>query len=151
MKRGFTLIEIILVIAIASVIASITVSAFSRFNRAIAIRKDAEKIVSILNKARSNTIAARSGSQYGVHFESGRVVMFVGNIYSALAPTNEPLKFQSPVSASTISLAGGGSDVVFERLTGITSNFGFVILSLTGEPLVTRRVNISSNGLVDIQ
>ena len=48
MKKGFTLIEVVLVSAIILIIGTIIIGAFSGFNKSVALTKDAEKIVSLL-------------------------------------------------------------------------------------------------------
>ncbi len=151
MTRGFTLIELVLVGAIILIIASLSVGAFSQFNKRISLEKDAEKVTSLIHKAESNTLAGRLGLQYGVHFESKKAVMFAGDVYVSAAATNETVVFSPLVTASSISLLGGGSDIVFKRLIGSTDQSGFVNLSIVGTPAVTRRINISANGVVNIQ
>ena len=148
---GFTLVEIILVLAITFIVATIIVVSFSRFSRGIAIGNDVQNVVSFLEKARSNTVASRNGLRYGVHFESGKAVLFSGDTYIPNSPLNEAILLSPNVSLSVISFASGGNDLVFNRLTGETDQFGYVALSVVGGSSDSRQINISSTGVVNIQ
>ncbi|MDO8493031.1 MAG: type II secretion system protein [bacterium] len=149
-KKGFTLLEIILVLAIVLVIATVIVKSYSLFNSRVKVQGDAGKIASLLYKAKSDTISGRGGLQYGVHFESGKAVLFRGTSYSSGASTNQNLPLSPHVSIFAITLTGGGSEVVFQKLTGVTEQPGSIkIRSDSG--IASSTISISANGLVTIQ
>jgi hypothetical protein len=86
-----------------------------------------------------------------VHFESNKVTLFVGEVYSSGASTNEVLTFNSIVSIPTsggINI-GGGSDVIFKRLTGDTIG-GTIIIQLVSNTAIKKTISISKTGLVSI-
>ncbi|MBI3632753.1 MAG: GspH/FimT family protein [Candidatus Vogelbacteria bacterium] len=147
MKKGFTLIEITIVTALLLIIATIIVTAFSRFNQAIALSKDAEKIVSLLSRARSDTVSSKNDQRYGVHFESTKAILFAGDSYISNVVTNEIVSVGPVASISSITLTGGGDNVFFDRLTGATSEPGTVVISLVGSGATSKQVTISSNGI----
>lgn len=149
MKSGLTFIELIIVIAISLVILTIILGSFSRFNRSVTFDRDAEKILSMLHKARSDTLASKNDVRYGVHFEGTKIVIFSGSVYNPNSPQNEIFYLKSFESISNISV-GGGSDVLFDRITGATSNFGSVTLSVLGGSLPPKIISISANGLSSI-
>ena len=74
---GFTLVEIILVLAITFIVATIIVVSFSRFSRGIAIGNDVQNVVSFLEKARS--IQSLRGMDCGTVFilKAGRPSYFL--------------------------------------------------------------------------
>lgn len=146
MTKGFTILETLMVIAILAVLATFVVMSFKNFNSAQALNKDAGLVVSVLNQARVLTLASRNNYQYGAHIATGQIVLFRGGSYSSSTTTNTTLSFNSGVSAST-SLTGGGSDVIFERLTGKTSDNGTITLSLSGST-TTKSITIFSTGVV---
>lgn len=150
MKKGFTLLEILLVAAIVLIIASIIVRAYSLFNVHISLKGDASKIASMIYRAKSDTIGSRGGLQYGVHFESDRAVLFQGTTYLQGASTNENFILSAHISIGAINLTGGGSNIIFDRLTGVTAESGSITIgSDIGTAVST--INISKNGIVDIQ
>ena len=118
MKKGFSILEVLIVIAVLVVIVVIVVSAFSRFNNNQSLNGAVGEITAVLNEARANTLASYDNIVYGVHFQSDKVVLFKGQNFSSSDPNNEDTVLSSKISISNISLSGGSNDVVFKRLTG---------------------------------
>ncbi|MDQ3076807.1 MAG: prepilin-type N-terminal cleavage/methylation domain-containing protein [bacterium] len=149
-KKGFTLIEILIVVSIIGIISTILMTSFSLFNKSEALDKDTDAVVESLAEARSLTLASQDASQYGVHFDMNKVTIFIGTVYSSSASTNKDILLASTDTILTISLTGGGSDVVFKRLTGETTQNGTVIIS-SPNTSKTRTVTIYKTGVVESQ
>ncbi|MBI3633948.1 MAG: type II secretion system protein [Candidatus Vogelbacteria bacterium] len=147
MEKGFTLVEIIIVVGILLTLATITITALSKFSQFTALSKDTEKIVSLLNRARSDTISSKNDVRYGVHFESTKAVLFAGDSYVSNTMTNEVVTVLPTATIRSVTLNGGGSNVLFDRLTGATSESGNIIISLLGSGANSRQITISSNGV----
>src|SRR3989338_6771694 len=127
--RGFSLVEVIVVLAILAIISAIGVTSLSNLNKSEALTVEAEKVISLITKARSLTLAAKDGSVYGVHFEERKAVLFTGSTYASGASTNQTQLLNDVVKISAVSLAGGGTKVVFKKLTGSTAQFGTVTVA----------------------
>src|SRR5262245_7888733 len=125
-RRGITLTEILLVTAIMLVLLVLTIETFNRLGATRALDTNTQAIVLELEKARSLTLASKNEAQFGVHIASTSVTLFQGSSYSAGASSNVEVFFNPAVSISGAALAGGGSDVVFQRLTGKTANSGTI-------------------------
>ncbi|MHB0978355.1 MAG: pilus assembly FimT family protein [Minisyncoccota bacterium] len=147
--KGFTFIELIVTVAIFSVAVSAILNSFGQLNQNQVINKNTELVATILREARSLTLASRGGNQYGAHLESSQVVLFRGSVYSSSDPDNIYYPLNTLGNISVITLAGGGSDVVFDRLTGDTSQSGTINLSLIADPSSTRTITISGTGLIE--
>lgn len=147
MKKGFSLTEIVIVIAIISMLAALSVVSYSNLNSEQAVQKDAALVLSILNQARSETLSSRNNLQYGVHLASDAVTLFVGDNYSSSTSTNLVYSLNKAVALS-VSLSGGGSDVVFKRLTGETDQSGTVTIALKSSATSTKSLTIYKTGLV---
>jgi Tfp pilus assembly protein FimT len=150
MLRGFTLLEIVIVIAVIIILFLIIFSAFSGFNRNYALDTAAGQVASVLDEARSLTLASKGNTAYGVHFESSQVVLFKGTVYSTSDPNNSVHTLSSLVTISDITLSGGGSDAVFERLTGKLNKSGTVTISLASDPSMTRTITLQATGIIEI-
>jgi type II secretory pathway pseudopilin PulG len=147
--RAFTLVETLVVISIILLVVTITFFSFNDLNNSQAIDKTALATISVLNEARALTLSSREGAQYGVHINSDQVVLFKGNIYNSSDVSNKITLLNPLTLISTINLVGGGSDVIFDRLTGATLQTGTLILSLKSSPSTTRTVTILGTGIVN--
>lgn len=146
-RRGFTLVELVAVLAIAAMLASIIVTSFSKFRSSKVLDTTTENILSVLSMARGDTISAQDGYQYGVHFESSKVVKFRGATYSSGDSVNEIFTLDSAIEVSSIALSGAGADVVFDRLTGKTSQPGTVTVRIKNDTTKTRTITILGTGV----
>ncbi len=145
-RRGFTLLEVIIVIVILAIISGILLQSFQTFNRSQALSRDAENIIAQLELARSNTLAAKNGSQYGVHVTSTSTTLFAGATYVSNAATNQVFVLNNANTAS-YSLTGGGADILFNRLIGDTDQNGTITLTSTATGR-TLTVTIYKTGLI---
>jgi len=149
-SRGVTLVELLLVVFVAVILLTVIITPLSNFRDNKFLISAAEEVYSVLNEARSSTLTSKEDSQYGVHFESDKVVLFSGASYIANDDNNEETQVRNSVIVSSISLNGGGSDVLFQRLNGKTDNFGNITLQLIRNASSTRTINIEKTGVVTL-
>ena len=116
-KRGFTLVEILVVVAILTVIISFgMVTDFSSFT-SNTFQSEESKIISILERARSQAMGNMFDTAHGVCYISPNYIIF-RNTCVAGVPTNEL------ISANTNIAENSGTifpTLVFDRLTGNTT------------------------------
>ena len=141
------MIEILVTFAIIAVIATLGVAHIGTLNERKALSLEAEKALSLLGRARGETLAGKSGLAYGVHFEETKAVLFRGAAYSAGAPGNEEQILHSAVKVAAVALAGGGSEVKFKKLTGATAESGTVTLALVSNGSSTVVITVAATGL----
>lgn len=151
LQKGFTLIEIIIVIVILVGISILIFASFSRFNSTQTLNGTTQTVLSILDEARALTLASKNNLSYGVHFESSKVVLFDGTTYSASDPDNDVTTLNNRVTISDISLSGGVQDVLFDKLTGKTSQNGMVTITLISYASRFKTINIGTTGVSEIQ
>lgn len=149
-RAGFTLIELLIVVVIIAAVTTIVLGALARFNRTQALIAAAEGSVALLSEARTLTLASKNANVYGVHFATSSVTRFTGSLYSEGASDNEVYMLPASVEITDIKL-GGGSDVVFERLTGKADTAGTVTFTLTADATKTRVVTINIAGIVEVE
>ncbi len=151
LSKGFSLVEIIITLGILAIVSAIVLSSLSSNAGREALAKNTDASASVLTEARSLTISSKNASNYGVHLASTGPTLFTGTTYTAGAPSNRPLTLNARVSITNISLAGGGSDVVFSKLTGSTSQNGTFRVTLIADSSVYKTVTIYRTGLVEGQ
>ena len=78
------------------------------------------------------------------------MVLFRGAIYDSLDANNEAVALDSALEIypTPPSLTGGGSDVIFDRLTGKTNQDGTVIIRVKSDTSKTRTITINATGVV---
>lgn len=150
MNKGISLIEIIIVISIIAILVAIVIPNFSQFKKQQSLQTTKEDIISLLNEARNSTISSKNSTTYGIHFQSDKAILFAGTTF-AESPNNKEIDFGSYVEIPTsggINLNGGGSDVVFNRITGDTLNNGTIVIQLVNDATRQKVISINSIGVV---
>jgi prepilin-type N-terminal cleavage/methylation domain-containing protein len=157
MRRGFTLIEMMLVIALIAMVTAIAVGGFSLFQRQSDLNAAADTVIAIMEEARSKTLSSRDQSQYGVRFNNDRILLFIGSslpvdVATLPAATStdgfREYVFPSSVEASTtIAVLGKHEDAVFKRLTGETAS-GTIKLWSKSDTTKVKTISIQSTGII---
>jgi len=151
MRQGITVIELLVVLAVLGIIFSIVIPQFSKMRENQVLKSGVQDILSSLNKARSQTLASLNSSEYGVHFEADKVIIFKGIFFPANDPNNESINIIFPASISNVALVGGVSslygEMYFNRLSGSPSKTGTITISTTNYSKV---VTISAMGIASV-
>lgn len=138
-----------MVLAVFAVAISAILNSFGQLNQNQVINKNTELVATVLREARSLTLSSKGGNQYGIHLESSQAVLFQGSTYNPVATSNVSYLLNPLGNISGVTLVGGGSEIIFDRLTGDTSQSGIIKLSLVADQSSTRTITISSTGLVE--
>lgn len=144
---GFSLVELLIAIAIFVMLGALSVQSFANFSRSKGLATSASVLASALRDARSRTLASVGGSQYGVKVDTDRFTLFKGATFSSSTPENQTTMLLGGVMASTSMPI-----VVFDRVTGLSSASGTIDLYLPrafGGAVKT--VSIERTGIVNIQ
>ena len=141
------MIEIVIVVAIMALLLAVVTSPFQSFRNSKALDTTSEEALSLLSEARGNTLSAKDGYQYGVHLESSKMVLFRGGTYSALDANNKTVVLDNALEISSIVLEGAGSDIIFDKLTGKTSQSGSFVIRAKSDTSKTRTVTVVGTGV----
>jgi type II secretory pathway pseudopilin PulG len=148
-SRGFSVFEIMISVIVLVIITSIIFVSFTNFRDRELLRRDTRSVTALIKEAHALTLAARNDLQYGVHFEVGKAVLYPGTTYVPSSAENKEVLLSPLVSISLITLNTGGSNTLFQRLTGKTDGHGTVELSLITEPTRKRTITIGRTGVVE--
>ncbi len=144
-QQGISAIEILIVILIISIITAITVPSLISFRKNQSIQNTTNSIVSLLQEARTKTLASYNNTFYSVYIDTDKAVLFTGGTYSSSEVTNKIIFYESPVVLQSVSL-GGGSQVSFDRLKGTTSQSGTIVVEIAGGD--SKTITVSLSGIV---
>lgn len=145
-RGGYTALEILISVGIIAILAFMVSTAFSGFRDSRIMEEASQGVVDALRETRSRTLASEKGKQFGVHFESSRLVIFSGQNFDENDPENEARNIPREVEIFNINFSG--PDIVFKRLTGEASPEGNVSLRLKKDLSETRAIYINSAGLI---
>src|SRR3989344_2681062 len=126
--RGISVLEILMAVAIIGILVAISVSVFSSLSNSQSLDRDAQSVLSYIEKARTMAINSVDGTEHGVKFTSSKVEVFSGTVYDA---DNVEASYDIPTkyTISNISLTGGATELYFAKLTGNASKSGTVTVS----------------------
>ena len=111
--KGYTLIEILLVIAIVLAVGFLSLAFPTRMLRQAQVSDTAEQLRGALNKARTYALSGKADSAWGVHYGNSTITFFKGENYAGRDQAlDEETAFNENVSLS------GFSEVVFEQPDG---------------------------------
>jgi prepilin-type N-terminal cleavage/methylation domain-containing protein len=147
-RKGFTVLELLIVIAIIGLLASAITLSFRGITGRETLEKNAQTALSVFAKARFNALNGKAASAYGVQIASSSLTIFPGSSYSAGATSNEVVSL-SGVTLDSVSLSGGGTAVTFSMLAGTTSKSG--TFRMTGSSGTPKYFTIYNTGVVEVQ
>ena len=133
-KRGITIIELLVVLAVLGIIISVVTPQFSKIRENQVLKSGVQDILSSLNKARSQTLASLNSLNYGVRFEADKIIIFKGAGFSPGVSDNEIIDIITPASITNVALGCTPPfpcDIYFNRLSGSPSTTGTVTISTT--------------------
>lgn len=151
--KAFTVIELVIVVGAATILVAIAAGVYISFLKKSYVDINAREMQSVLNLARIQTLSSEEEQSFGVHIDdiNNEYVLFEGNTYNSSNPNNKSFNLHTKVSIGSINIRGGGRDIVFERLTGETSNFGVITLVDTSNSALQLEICVHPSGIAEVQ
>lgn len=148
--RGITFIELLMVVGILIVLGAVAIPTIFDFQKESALNDSAREIISTLELARSKTLASEGAERWGVYFTTStspeQYTLFRGeDFFSRTTSSDEVSKVSLTLEFSEINF-GGEQEIVFDRITGETSQTGRVSLRLKDKPSKVRTIYVESSG-----
>ena len=131
MVKAFTLVEILIVIAIAGILLFLTLPMGIGFYRTQQIDTTTEEVIQALRRAQSNAMAVDGDQTWTVYFESGQY-----RLEDETFDTLDDITF------------GGLTSVTFAKLTGLPTSTGNITLTLDSE---VKTISINSVGRINYE
>ncbi len=148
-KNGFTLLEVLIAISILVIMISIAVTVGRSFSDSVNLDNSAKMVEANIKLAKTRSVNALNDTNYGIHFEDNYIVIYdAENIFTEGDLTNEVIDLPDGIKTQSVSFAGGG-DLIFNRLTGVTDNFGSLEVALIKDSSKKRQIVINKEGQVN--
>ncbi len=149
-KKGITIVEIITVIAVLGIIIAVVIPQFAKIRENQVLKSGVSDIISSINKARSQTLSSLNSSEYGVHFQADKIVIFKTDVFDSNAVDNENISLTTPATIANVTLngvSGASGDIYFNRLSGAPSVNGTITISTTN---FSKIITISTTGIASV-
>jgi prepilin-type N-terminal cleavage/methylation domain-containing protein len=143
---GFTFIESMVVIAVISIIAGISLVGFENLGKSAALKAVREEVYQTLIDARNQTLASKDATVYGVLVGTSSIIRFTGPTYTPGASGNMVYQFEGGVTATGTPVTMA-TPFIFERLSGALSATGTIFLG-NSDGTATRTITVHASGLV---
>ncbi len=144
-RTGITLIEIVVAVSVIVVLGAMAFTTFTGSRNARDLTTGTQDILSVLRLAQSKTLAGQNDSVWGVRLAANQVTLFQGPTYAG-APFTQVYLLPGSLQITDISLAGGGTDVIFKRVTGETDTSGTFTVGLISSSAGALSVTINASG-----
>jgi len=143
LNKGFTVIEILITLAIIMMLVAIVVPSFSRVGGSEALDTSAVTIMSVLNAAKSMAVSSKDASDYGVRIFNNKLISFE----NSYGNNNNEVDISNLVTISTST--GIGTDVIFNNVSGSTSASGTIQITVLSDSSKNSTIRIYNTGLIE--
>ncbi|MEK7607276.1 MAG: type II secretion system protein [Patescibacteria group bacterium] len=137
---GFTLLEVLLSVAILSLLAGIGAPIFQSFQTRNALDITATEIAQNIRRAQALSRASEGDTTWGAFIQNGQVTLFKGASFAT-----RDTDYDETIDLSSSITPSGVSEIVFSKLTGLPSATGTI--TLTSNTNETRNIIINAQGV----
>jgi prepilin-type N-terminal cleavage/methylation domain-containing protein len=143
LKRGFTLIEALVVLGIFSLLVAVSAPFYQSFQARNDIDVAANTIIQALTRAQGLSRAVKGDSAWGVRIQPGVITLFQGNNFSS--PDRDKSNDEIFKMPKTIT-PSGANEIVYAKFTGYPVSTGTVTIAI---PVKTVNIAVNQKGLVE--
>jgi Tfp pilus assembly protein PilE len=137
MKKGISIIEVLIVVCIIGIISSIFIYSFRQQVQQKKLDGIANTIVAKLQESRNLSQSGKNGQTYGVKFNVDSFVTFIGTSYASTTQTNVAFPVDSAFQI-TNTIPGADDMIVFSKIYG---EVDFNINTTTADIVVSEKNN----------
>src|SRR3989338_2065033 len=150
-ERGFSLLEVLIVVGIMTIISSIGAGFYVNYNKGVEIDSAVQVVVFDFKQTQGKSMIGEGGFKWGIHFVNA------ADDYYEIFSTPTDYSSGSKVILSTNYLPGGiifsdpatdaTKDIIFNKISGGTSASSVAIVAGSN----TKTISVSSIGNVSVQ
>ncbi|QQG45581.1 MAG: type II secretion system protein [Candidatus Sungiibacteriota bacterium] len=145
MRRGITLLEVVVSVAILALLGAVSLVSFTNSRRVRDLTTAGGNVLSILRFAQARALGGEDNSPWGVKLEQNQFTLFRGASFSGSTLT-EVHALPSGIEVANIVLAGGGQEIVFKKISGATDQSGGFDLRTASVSANTFSVTVEGSG-----
>jgi type II secretory pathway pseudopilin PulG len=153
--------EVLLAAAVLVIVASIGAFSYVGYQRSVELDAAARLLVATLRDAQGRSMAGQDDRPWGVHLDvhpTNRYVLYRddGSGYAG-STVREETYLSSYVKIASVTVSGGGSDVVFLKRTGRAATYGTgpgseaVRVEDAADSSRFQKITVTAQGRVDVE
>jgi len=139
-QDGFTLVELIIVVALITIISAMSVAFYSRFLTQNAVANTVDQLVGEFRKAQLYSMMGRQNGTWGVAYNSNKIQLFQGNTFAT-----RNTAFDESFSVNTNISITGFTELTFTKATGTPSASPTITVAGNNN---TKIITINSLGVI---
>ena len=147
MQKGFSLVEILVVIAIIGILGTISVLQFGDTKTNKLLRITGDDIAFALEETKSNALAGKDGMSQSMHIAPSIYTTFGGTVYVADGSSNKPHTINS---IFTLTTTAPSNTITFTRLTGNANGISTTTVSEIANPSNTIHIVVGTLGDITV-
>lgn len=141
-ERGFTLLEVLLVVAVMGIIAGFSLPIMASYLSSTNLRMTEQQFVQSLRRAQTYSVSNEYDEQWGVAVQSNQIVLFSGESYA----TRDTIKDETFEINGSITTSGT-VEIVFDQYTGFVPS-PTITQFVFGED-ETKTITINQKGTIE--
>lgn len=145
-QKGFTLIEILVVLGISAILATGGFLSLSGLRRQESLRLSAESMVAFLRDAHQRSVSQEGGLGWGVHFENSATGR---DSYWRFSGSDSTAAVDRIALPSGVELETASSEVSFSKLRGLPDAAAIVKIRLSNDSASFRTITINEQGTIE--
>jgi Tfp pilus assembly protein FimT len=148
-RAGFSLVELVVLVAVIGVMFSMTIPFFLRYYQAAAVKSASQQVVALLNQARGLAIAQNSTSGVCVHLPSTTQMQFVQDGCGGTVWIGPGTDAAGNINLPQGFTMGPATNVVFNYLGAALPAVTYTVTNASTGATLTVRIAIS--GRIEIR
>jgi prepilin-type N-terminal cleavage/methylation domain-containing protein len=140
-SEGFTLLEVLLCVAIIGLLAGLSVPVYETFVRRNDLDLTTQSIAMMLQRAETYARAVNRDSVWSVEIQSSKVILFQGTTFAT-----RNTAYDETLSIPTSMVPSGLTEVQFSKMTALPNTTGSITLTSSTNSVNT--VTINAKGTV---
>lgn len=141
-KKGFTLIEMLLSVALLGIIGGLSVPLYQSFQNKNQLSVAANTAAQTIRRAQVLAQANDGDSSWGVYMQQGSITLFRGDEFNA-----RDAAFDEEIDIATSLSISGEQEYVFEKASGELDSSG--VTTFSGPAGNQQELQINSEGIID--
>ncbi len=146
--KGFTLIEILITLAIFGIISTIGVNSYQQFQ----LKKQQDQIVfeiiTTLEQQKTNSQTGKEGKNFGVQFNPSTFVLFSGSVFTN-SEQNKIIKINEQFQISE-TISNSDNIIYFSKVFGESNESVSITISHITNRIPQKEIKIEKSGAISV-